>query len=165
MRIHVTMYRRKVELGPTADIMDDKARSPSSPSPSRQSRLFVFKRRVWLILVTFAALFYFFFPSNYAYQPYPQHRYTVPHELHPTNYLVNLTTGSHKPAPFAFCPVYGPGDVLALKYGAYRLAKTKIFEGTGTRIQRVLNKAMSGLPVTISVLGGSGMACTRLCPS
>jgi len=27
--------------------------------------------------------------------------------------------------------------------------------GTGARVQRVLNRAMSGAPITISILGGS----------
>lgn len=31
--------------------------------------------------------------------------------------------------------------------------------GTGARVQKVLQKAMSGLPVTIAVLGGSISAC------
>ena len=30
--------------------------------------------------------------------------------------------------------------------------------GSGARVQRVVQKAMAGLPVTISVLGGSGEA-------
>ena len=35
------------------------------------------------------------------------------------------------------------------------LLKSRLHMGTGARVQRVLNRAMSGAPITISVLGGS----------
>ena len=63
------------------------------------------------------------------------------------------------PNPFTFCPAYGPGDELGTKYGALTLAKSRIHAGTGGRVQRVLNKALAGHPVTISVIGGSGDCC------
>jgi hypothetical protein len=79
-------------------------------------------------------------------------------DLKPKNYL-NATDLQHRESPFAFCPVYGEGDEVSKKYGALALTKTKLYLGSGARIQRVVNKAMSGLPVTISVIGGSGMFC------
>ncbi|KDQ06755.1 hypothetical protein BOTBODRAFT_39359 [Botryobasidium botryosum FD-172 SS1] len=63
------------------------------------------------------------------------------------------------PSPFEFCPIFGPGDKLGLKYGAPPLLRTRLHLGTNTRIQRVIHKAMSGQPITMSVLGGSVSAC------
>lgn len=60
------------------------------------------------------------------------------------------------PNPFPFCPNYGPGDELGIKYGAVTLSKSRLHLGSGDRVQRVLNRALAGQPVTISVLGGSG---------
>lgn len=60
------------------------------------------------------------------------------------------------PNPFPFCPNYGPGDELGTKYGAVTLSKSRFHLGSGDRIQRVLNRALAGQPVTISILGGSG---------
>lgn len=76
--------------------------------------------------------------------------------LHPINYL-NVT--SSKPSPFPFCPPHGPGDVIGSKYGAHRIAKSHVHLGSGARIQRVLHRAMSGQPITMSVLGSSISAC------
>ena len=59
------------------------------------------------------------------------------------------------PAPFEFCPVFGPGDAIAERRGQFELLKSRLHAGTGARVQKVLQKAMSGSPVTISVLGGS----------
>jgi hypothetical protein len=67
-----------------------------------------------------------------------------------------LNESSSNPAPFSFCPIFGPGDELGDKYGAVALTRTILHVGTGARVQRVIRKAMSGLPITISVLGGSG---------
>jgi hypothetical protein len=63
------------------------------------------------------------------------------------------------PNPFEFCPIYGPGDELGAKYGAGPLSKSRLHIGSGERVQRVLNQALAGQPVTISVLGGSISAC------
>lgn len=60
------------------------------------------------------------------------------------------------PHPFEFCPLFGAGDEVGTKHGVQVLAKSKVYQGSGARIQRVIHKALSGLPVTISVLGGSG---------
>ena len=56
-----------------------------------------------------------------------------------------------------FCPSYSPGDEIGAKYGAITLSKSRMHLGSGARIQRVLNKALAGQSVTISVLGGSGI--------
>jgi hypothetical protein len=63
--------------------------------------------------------------------------------------------------PFEFCPSGGTTDALAAKYGASNLARSRIHAGSGIRAQRVLRRAMSGLPVTISVLGGSSKLSCR----
>ena len=63
--------------------------------------------------------------------------------------------------PFDFCPVFGPNDDLAERYGALALAQSRIHLGSGGRVHRMLHKALLGQPVTISVLGGSG-ACHLL---
>lgn len=76
--------------------------------------------------------------------------------LEPRDYFNNSQTD---PAPFEFCPVFGPGDAVAARRGQFELLRSRLHLGTGARIQRVLNKAMQGLPVTISVLGGSVSAC------
>jgi hypothetical protein len=109
--------------------------------------------RIWLILVVFLALILFtrsILPSDSSY--YPRHR-LLHVDAKPRNYL-NITDGS--PAPFSFCPALGPGDELADKYDPVALAKTRLHTGSGSRIQRVITRALSGLPVTISVIGGSG---------
>ncbi|KIM54294.1 hypothetical protein SCLCIDRAFT_137147 [Scleroderma citrinum Foug A] len=61
--------------------------------------------------------------------------------------------------PFDFCPVFGPNDDLAERYGALALAQSRIHLGSGGRVHRMLHKALLGQPVTISVLGGSVSAC------
>ncbi|CDZ98034.1 SGNH hydrolase-type esterase domain [Phaffia rhodozyma] len=63
------------------------------------------------------------------------------------------------PAPFPFCPLYGPGDEVANRRGQLALMKSKMHLGSGARVQKVIRKALSGHPVTISVLGASISAC------
>jgi hypothetical protein len=104
--------------------------------------------RIWLILALFLSLLAFtsyILPSS-AYRSTPY----VPPNAKPVNYL-NTTEN-----PFAFCPLYGPGDVLGKKYGTLSLEQTRLHHGSGARVQRVIQKALAGQPVTISVLGGSG---------
>ncbi|KAG8834849.1 cap64-like protein [Serendipita sp. 399] len=72
--------------------------------------------------------------------------------LHPINYL---NTSTNHPPPFSFCPIHGPGDAIGNKYGAHAMAMSRLHLGSGARIQRLIHRAMSGQPVTISVLGGS----------
>lgn len=67
-----------------------------------------------------------------------------------------LNASASDPAPFDFCPVFGPSDEVAQRRGQWGLMKSRLHMGSGARVQRVVQKAMAGLPVTISVLGGSG---------
>ncbi|KAF7329690.1 hypothetical protein MKEN_00232100 [Mycena kentingensis (nom. inval.)] len=76
--------------------------------------------------------------------------------LTPRNYFNASEAG---PNPFDFCPVYGPGDEIGQKHGAVMLGQTRLHLGSGARIQRVLNKALAGQPVTISIIGGSISSC------
>ena len=55
------------------------------------------------------------------------------------------------------CPVHGPGDKLAVKHGAQMLSKSMIHVALRDHVQRVLKKALADNPVTISIIGGSGM--------
>lgn len=87
----------------------------------------------------------------------PEGHYTAPTGLLTAKDYLNASTSD--PAPFAFCPVFGPGDAIAQRRGQVPLLKSRIHTGTGARLQRVIQKAMSGHPVTISVLGGSISAC------
>ncbi|KAG9046394.1 cap64-like protein [Tulasnella sp. UAMH 9824] len=133
--------------------------SPPSPSrtkshgllssPSGQRALLILGGLVSLFVVTKV-----FFPSESS--PFALSHPPIATPLVAKNYL---NSSKIEPAPFEFCPFYGPGDTLAQKYGAHNLAKSKVHMGSGGRIQRVIHKALSGLPVTISVLGGSISAC------
>ncbi|WVO17870.1 hypothetical protein L204_105568 [Cryptococcus depauperatus] len=76
--------------------------------------------------------------------------------LTPRDYL---NASVQDPAPFDFCPVFGPGDKIAERRGQWGLLKSRLHIGSGARVQRVIQKAMAGLPVSISVLGGSVSAC------
>ncbi|KAL7423831.1 hypothetical protein Q5752_001415 [Cryptotrichosporon argae] len=70
-----------------------------------------------------------------------------------------LNASAADPAPFDFCPVFGPGDKIAERRGQVGLLRSRLHAGTGARVQRVVQKAMAGMPITISVLGGSVSAC------
>ena len=146
--------------------------SPPKGSPTRmgsrdsekQSRLnrrsFGVTNRIWIILFLILSIL---FVSRYILGPASSssaggHR-LLSSDLKPKNYL-NATELQHPESPFPFCPVYGEGDEVGKKYGGLALTKTRLHLGSGARIQRVVNKAMSGLPVTISVVGGSGV-CHR----
>ena len=109
--------------------------------------------RIWLILVAFLALLLLtrsILPAEHTSSS--QHR-LLHQDMKPRNYL-NITEGD--PVPFAWCPALGPTDELASKYDPVSLAKTRLHLGSGARIQRVITRALSGHPVTISVVGGSG---------
>lgn len=86
---------------------------------------------------------------------YHHQTYDTAH-LIPRDYLNHSLTD---PAPFEFCPVFGPGDAIAAKRGQFELLRSRLHTGTGARVQRILQKAMSGAPITISILGGSVSAC------
>ena len=129
------------------------------PSSRLNQKTLGVTNRIWLILVVFLALILFtrsILPSDSSYYP----RNKIIHiDAKPRNYL-NITDGS--PAPFSFCPALGPGDELAEKYDPVALTKTRLHTGSGSRIQRVITRALSGLPVTISVIGGSGESLAHL---
>lgn len=121
--------------------------------PRLQQRTMGLSHRIWVLI---SILVFFFLCMHILTPPIeetPQHRFSNAH-LVPKDYL----NGTDDPqfTPFSFCPVYGPGDPLAEKYGSYALSRSKLHTGSGARVQRVIRKALSGLPVTISVLGGSG---------
>ncbi|WWC65441.1 uncharacterized protein I303_108059 [Kwoniella dejecticola CBS 10117] len=87
----------------------------------------------------------------------PHHHVLDQAHLIPRDYLNNSLAD---PAPFEFCPVFGPGDAIAARRGQLELLKSRLHTGTNARVQRVLQKAMSGSSITLSVLGGSVSACT-----
>jgi len=156
------MQRRTVGKG-QAHISPPKGSSSGmggqdSEKPSRLNRRsFGVTNRIWIILslvlsILLLSRYIFSSPSS---SPAGGHR-LLSSDLKPKNYL-NTSELQHRESPFAFCPVYGEGDEVGKKYGAVALARTRLHLGSGARIQRVVNKAMSGLPVTISVIGGSGV--------
>ncbi|KAG8947538.1 hypothetical protein FRC03_001017 [Tulasnella sp. 419] len=53
------------------------------------------------------------------------------------------------------CDYCGPTDALCKQYGDHNLARSRAYEGTNSRLRRVIAKAKRGEPVIISVLGGS----------
>lgn len=136
-----------------SDITNGGAYPSEKSSLSRLSQKTLgLTNRIWLIL----GLFIFIVLFTRAVLPVdpslPRHGLTNAH-LRAKNYLNNSDSD---PQPFPFCPLFGPGDELGNKYGVHALAKTRLHHGSGARVQRVIHKALSGLPVTISVLGGSG---------
>jgi len=155
--LHCRMQRRTGRG--QAHISPPIQRSPEMGSDSdKGSRLnqrnFGVTNRIWLIvsLFLFIIIFtHFALPATHLPQRTP---YSVAN-LRSKNYLNASDT---EPNPFDFCPPYGPGDELGAKYGTQVLSKSKIHLGSGDRIQQVLNRALAGLPVTISILGGSGVS-------
>ncbi|KAJ7130333.1 hypothetical protein C8R44DRAFT_872145 [Mycena epipterygia] len=118
-------------------------------------RSFGVTNRIWLILGLFLFLLTF---THYIVPTAHTPIYTFSNlNLTPKNYL--NASSEAGPNPFDFCPVYGPGDEIGVKHGAVPLGKTRLHLGSGARIQRVLNKALTGQPVTISILGGSISSC------
>lgn len=128
----------------TAQSADDKAYR----IPPRLTNI-----RIWVFISV--VLFFFLCIRIFSSHVGEYHHLSYPNSnLIPKDYL-NTTESS--PPPFDFCPIYGPGDTLAQKYGAHTLLKSKLHLGSGARVQKVIRKALSGLPVTISVLGGSSV--------
>ncbi|KAG6914075.1 hypothetical protein DXG01_002551 [Tephrocybe rancida] len=130
--------------------------APDDEKGSHMSqRNFGVTNRIWAILAFFLFVILF---THYALPttPTPSAHQFSPVNLKVKNYL-NIT--ETEPNPFDFCPIYGPGDEIGAKYGVQALSKTGIYLGSGERIQRVLNRALAGQPVTISILGGSVSAC------
>lgn len=132
--------------------------------------------RVWYIVLACVGIFSFSrllirklpLPSSSAYSAYVSGQLTCPattteHTLSHYSTSAGLLTSkdylnasASDPAPFDFCPVFGPGDAVAERRGQWGLLKSRVHTGSGARIQRVVQKAMSGLPISISILGGSG---------
>ncbi|KAF5372532.1 hypothetical protein D9758_005146 [Tetrapyrgos nigripes] len=111
--------------------------------------------RIWLIIafVLFVLGFTsYILPSSTPYST-PLHATKSPKSK---NYL---NTTEPEKNPFDFCPVYGPGDEIGRKYGSVALGQSRLHLGSSARIQRVISRAMTGQPVTISVIGGSISAC------
>lgn len=124
-------------------------------------------RRIWLLVAVVLGIFTF---SRLLFRtPFPRParpvQLTCPAASHDP--LASLGVGlltskdylnasAADPAPFDFCPVFGPGDEVAARRGQWGLLRSRLHMGSGARVQRVVQKAMAGLPVTISVLGGSG---------
>lgn len=124
--------------------------SDNDKSPRRK---FLVGNRIWLIVVVLGAILtvthFISLPSSSKLSSTPT--YSNSH-LNPKDYLNVTDLG---PNPFEFCPSYGPGDELGGKYGSNLLSQSRMNLGSGARVQRVLNKALAGQPITISVLGGS----------
>ena len=144
---HITPPRGPARMGSDSD------------KPSRlNQRSFGVTNRIWLIL---SLLLFIFLLTRYIL-PSDNSSYNSRHrllstDLKPKNYLnVSELQQSPNTSPFPFCPLFGEGDELAKKYGAIMMSKTRLHLGSGARVQKVVNKALSGLPVTISILGGSG---------
>ena len=128
--------------------------SSSSPSSSSSSRR---ATRLWipvLAILLLLTLIHFLLPPSNSSSSIHQPNYSNA-DLKAKNYL--NSSEPVIPNPFDFCPSYSPGDKIGAKYGAVTLSKSRMHLGSGARIQRVLNKALAGQSVTISVLGGSGI--------
>jgi len=129
----------------------------TSGNPEKSSRFgqrnFRLTNRIWIVLVllVFVLSFTHFIWPSISAVPVVQNYSNA--DLKSKNYFNETEAG---PNPFKFCPNHGPGDDLGARYGALTLSKSRMHVGTGGRVQRVINRALTGQPVTISVLGGSG---------
>jgi len=141
----------------SAPLPPSRTGSPSEKPTSRlnQKSLGV-TNRIWLILILFVALI-LFTRSVLPHDNQASRRRQLNADLKPKNYL-NITAGDTT-VPFPFCPSLGAGDEIAAKYDPISLMKTRFHTGSGARVQRVINRAMSGYPVTMSIVGGSISAC------
>jgi len=112
-------------------------------------RSIAFSHRIWVLITVLV----FVFLCTRILSPTHE---SVSHSFYSTSNLIPRDyLNSSDSAPFDFCPVFGPGDKLAEKHGVYGLTRTRLHTGSGARVQRIIRKALSGQPVTISVLGGS----------
>jgi hypothetical protein len=138
--------RGQAHISPPQQMGPDPEKANNRPTMGSRNRLITLL--ILFILIVLATLFIWPMSGNGAVVPLYSNA-----DLKAKNYF-NLTDAG--PNPFDFCPNYGPGDELGTKYGAVTLSKSRAHLGSGDRIQRVLNRALAGQPVTISVLGGSG---------
>ncbi|CAE6446514.1 unnamed protein product, partial [Rhizoctonia solani] len=89
-----------------------------------------------------------------------QHSLTLKQECVPTIAAVTRTFTAIQtmtpsvPGP-AYCDECGRDDLLCSEYGRHNLQRSRGFEGTNSRLKRVVRKAASGGPINIGVLGGS----------
>ena len=130
---------------------------------SEQEKLSRFSRRnlgvtnrIWLIVALFICLIlltHYVLPAHTSAFSQPTYSNA---NLKAKNYLKLDKENPQLSNPFDFCPAHGPMDQVGNKYGAVRLGQSRLHVGSGARVQRVLNSALAGYPVTISVLGGSG---------
>lgn len=114
--------------------------------------------RIWLIVALFVLILlltHYAVPDNL---PASTRVYSNAH-LKSKNYFQVQQQSDPLPNPFEFCPVYGPEDVVGSKHGSVKLGQSRLHLGSGARIQRLLNRALAGHPITISVIGGSVSAC------
>lgn len=155
------MYRRANIRTPSAEPPSGRQPRPSTARSNKHLHESLTPRITIFLLIIFVLIIFTrltLFPQESSSSPYGS-RHTLlasHHKLIPRDYL---NASAHDPAPFPFCPIYGPGDELAKRYTAASLHKSILHSGSGARVQRVINKAMRGLPVTVSVLGGSVSAC------
>lgn len=127
--------------------------SPEKLSRLSQRNLGV-TNRIWALVTVFVflvAFTHFVLPTSRPNLPIKSTFSSA--NLKAKNYV---NASSVEPNPFAFCPVYGPGDEIAAKYGALALAQSRLHLGSGARVHRVIQRALLGQSVTISILGGSG---------
>lgn len=148
---------------PSQDHLSGMGAIDPSLRPRWQLRAFGVPNRIWVILlvVAFLASLTRFLPTYHQ-----QNTQVSTVGLLPKNYLressifsVNASESDAAGYPFDFCPVFGPNDDLAQRYGALALTQSRLHVGSGGRLHRMLHKALLGRPVTISVLGGSVSAC------
>ena len=53
-------------------------------------------------------------------------------------------------------------DPLVKEYGQNNIRLSRTYEGSGTRVRRVLEKALKGEPIKIAAVGGSVSAVSHL---
>ncbi|KAF8625721.1 hypothetical protein AX15_005227 [Amanita polypyramis BW_CC] len=122
-------------------------------------RNFGVTNRIWLIIALFLSivlLTHYVLPGPHSSLPQPAYSNA---NLKSKNYFQVKEPKDPLPNPFGFCPAYGPGDEVGNEYGPVKLGQSRLHLGSGARIQHVLNRALAGHPITISVIGGSVSAC------
>jgi hypothetical protein len=150
--------QRRQQLRPNISPPSHNSPTMGSLSPSSSSSSSRRTTRIWVpvfFILLLLTLIHFLLPSSHSSSSIHQPNYSNA-DLKAKNYL--NSSEPVLPNPFEFCPSYSPGDKIGAKYGAVTLSKSRMHLGSGARIQRVLNKALAGQSVTISVLGGSGMS-------
>ncbi|KEP55010.1 putative capsule structure designer protein [Rhizoctonia solani 123E] len=92
---------------------------------------------------------------SYEQQPLALERESTPATVTVTKTINTIQTMAPIiPGP-AYCDECGKDDLLCKEYGRHNLQRSRGFEGTNSRLKRVLRKAASGEPINIGVLGGS----------